>query len=145
MAVEVEQLSLQGLTTLPPATVVGSPNAESGQDTLTNSTVLLASMNVSIESTLSKTFSLKDTQTDTETVANPNLKDPNVGKSKKKNIKATDKFPCASDSFYNLDDAPDERQRNKTKELVAASTPTTAIEVVAQDLVLLGTALSIAG
>ncbi len=65
---------------------------------------------------MSSSFSLISTQTDTETVENPNISG-SVGSMKNKNTTATDKFSNPADPFYELDGEPPRRTELETKSI----------------------------
>ena len=105
-----------------------------GFDLTGQATNLLNAMNVSVDTSFTKNLNLKDEQTDREVVANPNLQDQNIKSAKKELTKATDKFPCSDDSFYELDSAPDQFVQAKNDKILTEKQPAGAITSIGADL-----------
>ena len=105
-----------------------------GFDLAGQATNLLHAMNVTVDTSFTKNLNLKDEQTDREVVANPNLQDQNIKSVKKELIKATDKFPCPEDSFYELDSALDQFVQAKNDKILKEEQPSVAIKSVGADL-----------
>lgn len=124
----LKKLSDNGLASFAPE----SP--DSGFDLTGQATNLLNAMNVSVDTSFTKNLNLKDEQTDREVVANPNLQDQKIKSAKKELTKATDKFPCSDDSFYELDSAPDQFVQAKNDKILTEKQPAGAITSIGADL-----------
>lgn len=78
---------------------------------------LLSALNLSVDYTTNRTFSLLTTETDTEVIENPNIIDTvKWEETVNANILTTTSFPSTTDNFFTLDAGPDEatkRQREK--------------------------------
>ena len=80
---------------------------------------LLSALNLSVDYSSNRTFSLLTTETDTEVIENPNIIDTvKWEETVNVNILTTNSFPSTTDNFFTLDAGPDEavkRQREKTE------------------------------
>ena len=80
---------------------------------------LLSALNLSVDYTTDRTFSLLTTETDTEVIENPNIIDTvKWEETVNANILTTNSFPSAADNFFTLDAGPDtatKRQREKVE------------------------------
>jgi hypothetical protein len=82
---------------------------------------LLSALNLSVDYSSNRTFSLLTTETDTEVIENPNIIDTvKWEETVNVNILTTTSFPSTTDNFFTLDAGPDEavkRQREKTEKI----------------------------
>jgi hypothetical protein len=80
---------------------------------------VLSALNVSVDYSTNRRFSLIQTETDTEVIENPNIIDTvKWEETMNVNILTTTSFPSTTDNFFTLDAGPDEavkRQREKTE------------------------------
>jgi hypothetical protein len=80
---------------------------------------LLSALNLSVDYTTDRTFSLLTTETDAEVIENPNIIDTvKWEETVNANILTTNSFPSAADNFFTLDAGPDtatKRQREKVE------------------------------
>tara|TARA_R110000824_G_scaffold171811_6_gene349472 strand:- start:457 stop:1005 length:549 start_codon:yes stop_codon:yes gene_type:complete len=98
-------------------------------DELSVATNLLQTLGVSIVSG-EKDFSLKETQTDNETVDNPNIIDTKGLKNKKnKKIKTDNIFKNPDDPFYKLDAAPPRSVQLQNKKIKREESKTQQIKL----------------
>jgi len=78
---------------------------------------VLSALNLTVDNTTGRTFSLLTTETDTEVIENPNIIDTvKWEETVNVNILTTTSFPSATDNFFTLDAGPDEatkRQRER--------------------------------
>ena len=78
---------------------------------------VLSALNLTVDPTTDRTFSLLTTETDTEVIENPNIIDTvKWEETVNVNILTTTSFPSATDNFFTLDAGPDtatKRQREK--------------------------------
>ena len=80
---------------------------------------VLSALNLTVDNTTGRTFSLLTTETDTEVIENPNIIDTiKWEETMNENILTTRSFPAAADNFFTVDAGPDEatkKQREKVE------------------------------
>jgi len=108
--------------------------AADSSDLTAQATNFLQALNVTVDVQHGKSLNLKDTQTNRQQIANPNLADRNIKNIKKEQKTALDKFPCSEDSFYELDETPSESAQKKNRDIKQAQVSTVAIQGLAGDL-----------
>jgi hypothetical protein len=83
------------------------------------STNLLFGLNMTIDNTTDRNYSLIGTETNAEVIQNPNILDQTMwDEMTNENIVATDKFPNATDNFFTIDgplDNAEKRQRDRAE------------------------------
>jgi hypothetical protein len=83
-------------------------------------------------------YSLKESQTDEDTVVNPNIIDRDYWSNlKNKNIKTKDKFPDRDDPFYKQDGGISRKDRSKRERIIEKERP--SLVRIASDVVTLNT------
>jgi len=130
-------LILKGIDKLSKKGLAPKPRDTGSTDLTTQATNILNACGVMVVGDFGSDFSLTDTQTDTETIANPNL--ASTTSKQKKQIAATDKFPCSGDSFYNLDEAPSQLIQQKNKKTRETKEPSSSVQTIAGGIVVMNT------
>jgi len=81
---------------------------------------ILFGLNMTIDNTTDRNYSLIGTETSAEVIQNPNILDQTMwDEMTNENISATDKFPNATDNFFTIDgplDDAEKRQRSRAEE-----------------------------
>ena len=126
-------LILRGADKLSKKGLAPSPRNTNSNSLTTQAVNVLAAVGISVDSTPGDSSDLIGSQTDTETIANPNLPSP-TNNSKKQTL-ATDKFPCSEDSFYHLDDSPSQMAQKKNKDIKQKQEPSAPVEMLAAEVV----------
>ena len=98
---------------------------------------LLFSLNMTIDETTNRNYSLIGTETSAEVIQNPNILDQTLwDEMTNESIVATDKFPNATDNFFTIDaplDDAEKRRRTQLEEKKAARN----MRGIAADLIML--------
>ena len=85
---------------------------------------VLFGLNMTIDDTTDRDYSLIGTETSAEVIQNPNILDQTMwDEMTNENIVATDKFPNATDNFFTIDgplDDAEKRQRSQAEEVANA-------------------------
>ena len=79
---------------------------------------VLSALNLTVDNTTDRTFSLLTTETETEVIENPNIIDTvKWEETVNANILTTTSFPSTTDNFFTLDAGPDEATKKQRERI----------------------------